>query len=315
MRAIMPHSATRSRLNRLTKASMMTFDTLRLPLLGILATALVYRQLPAWGAMCLWAMTLFYGFKWITYRSVASDKKVSCGRTWGYFFAWPGLDAEAFFSDREPTSRPTGRDYVGAGTTMLVGALTIVVAARMRLTVDPVVVDPLIVGWAAMIGIVTMLHFGLFRLAALAWQSAGVAAEPIMDRPLAAASVAEFWDRRWNKAFRDLAHRWVFEPLVRRVGVQPAFVAGFAFSGLVHDAVISLPARAGYGLPTLYFLLQAGAVLAARSTVGRRCELQHGLRARLFALLAIVGPLGLLFHQPFVRLVVVPLLEALRLAR
>lgn len=278
--------------------------TFGLPVFGVAATALVYRELPPWGAMCLWAMVLFYAFKWITYRNAASAATSSVRRTLGYFLAWPGLDAAAFLSDRKPRTCPTVSDWLRAGVMTAAGMLT--VACATSLTEQPA----LVVGWLGMIGTVATLHFGLFRLAALAWQSVGVAAEPIMDRPLAAATLAEFWDRRWNKAFRDLAHRLVFEQLVRRIGPRWAVVACFAFSGVVHDLVISLPARSGYGLPTVYFLIQAGAILFARSAMGARCGVQRGLGARLYAVLMLVGPLGLLFHAPFVRVVVVPMLEA-----
>jgi len=294
---------------RARAASPATRPAWRLPLAGIASAALVYRLLPPWGAMCLWAMVLFYAFKWITYRSLPREATKSVRRTLGYFLAWPGLDAATFFSDRKPHARPRLAEWLRAGATMSAG-IALIAAAAFATTPERLErLGPLAVGWLGMIGIVTALHFGSFRLAALAWQAARVAAEPIMDRPLAAGTLAEFWDRRWNKAFRVLAHRLVFDPLVRRIGAKPALVAGFAFSGLVHDTVISLPARAGYGMPTLYFLLQAGAILFARSALGMRLGLSHGLRSRTFALVLLVGPLGLLFHAPFVRTVVVPLLK------
>lgn len=307
---------TREPIARPTRArpvSPATWDVWCLPLAGIVAAALIYRLLPPWGAMCLWAMTLFYAFKWITYFSLPREATKSLRRTLGYFLAWPGLDAATFFSDRTPLASPRLADWLRVGGMTSAGFALVATAAAASTPERLERFGPLAVGWVGMIGIVTALNFGSFRLAALAWQTAGVVAEPIMDRPLAAASLAEFWDRRWNKAFRVLAHRLVFDPLVRRIGAKPALVAGFAFSGVVHDTVISLPARAGLGLPTLYFLLQAGAILFARSAVGLRLGLQRGLRARAFALVLLVGPLGLLFHAPFVRTVVVPLLKQVAL--
>lgn len=74
---------TREPIARPTRArpvSPATWDVWLLPLVGIAATALVYRLLPPWGAMCLWAMTLFYAFKWITYFSLPREATKSLQR-------------------------------------------------------------------------------------------------------------------------------------------------------------------------------------------------------------------------------------------
>jgi hypothetical protein len=75
--------------------------------------------------------------------------------------------------------------------------------------------------------------------------------------------------------------------------------------------VISVPARGGFGLPTLYFLIQAVGVMAERSALGRRW-LGRGLRRRIFAMAVVVGPVGLLFHPLFVLRVYVPFMGAIR---
>jgi alginate O-acetyltransferase complex protein AlgI len=48
----------------------------------------------------------------------------------------------------------------------------------------------------------------------------------------------------------------VHRPLQRRLGRGPALLGSFLVSGLLHEVAISLPVRAGWGLPKLYFLLQ-----------------------------------------------------------
>jgi hypothetical protein len=94
------------------------------------------------------------------------------------------------------------------------------------------------------------------------------------------------------------------------LGAAGATLAAFLFSGVIHDLVISVPAGGGYGLPTAYFLLQGVGLLAERSSVGERLKLRRGLRGRLFCAVVTVGPLGLLFHPPFVREIILPMLRA-----
>lgn len=272
------------------------------------------RTLPPWAAMVVAACGAFYTFKIVTYRGVAHDLATnqagpSLRRKLGYFFAWPGLDAVAFLSAQRPLTKPTPLAWLQAGAMTFFGAAIFLAATWCAVQPNLTAQHSLLVGWLGMVAMVTSFHFGLFRLAALAWRRAGVVAEPIMDRPLAAANLAEFWERRWNKAFRDLAHRHVVAPLIRRLGPKGALVAGFTFSGLVHELCVSLPARGGYGLPLLYFWIQAGAILFARSTFGTKLGLRRGLHARLYATLVLAAPLPLLFHEPFVRRVIVPLLE------
>ena len=171
-------------------------------------------------------------------------------------------------------------------------------------------VSPELAGWIGIAGFLAMFHFGLFHLLSLAWRSLGVDARPIMERPFAARSLSEFWGQRWNLAFRQVAFDCVYRPLIRPLGPRPALAAVFAFSAGLHELAISLPAHGGYGLPSLYFLLQAAGVLAARSSWGRRIGIDHGRRARAFAWLMVAGLAPLLFHKPFVTRVIGSLLTA-----
>lgn len=130
-----------------------------------------------------------------------------------------------------------------------------------------------------------------------------------MNRPLVSESLGEFWGRRWNTAFRDLTHRFLFRPLTRRIGVRAGLAGGFVFSGLVHDLVISWPAGGGYGGPTLFFAIQGVGMLVERSRFGHGVGLGHGVRGWLFAMLTILLPAPLLFHTPFVDGIVVPFMH------
>jgi alginate O-acetyltransferase complex protein AlgI len=82
-------------------------------------------------------------------------------------------------------------------------------------------------------------------------------------------------------------------------------------SGIIHDLIISLPARAGFGLPTAYFLFQGLAVLAERSAIGRRNGLGKGFRGWLFTVSCAGGPAFWLFHPQFIHHVMLPMLRAI----
>ena len=85
----------------------------------------------------------------------------------------------------------------------------------------------------------------------------------------------------------------------------------FLVSGLIHEIVITLPARGGYGLPTAYFLLQSLGLVLERSALSRRLGLGAGLRGRLFAIAVAAAPAFWLFPPVFVRNVILPMLEAI----
>lgn len=256
----------------------------------------------------MWALSvaIFAGCKWLTWWPVRRD--ASLASSLSYLFAWPGLDAQAFLGiDRRPVinARPLSEWLFAAFKTLFGFVLIFAVAGSVAERY------PLAAGWVGMAGIVFVLHFGLFHLLACFWRSRAVDARPLMNWPIASTSVSQFWGQRWNTAFRDLAHRFLFRPLTIRFGPRAAIAGGFLFSGIVHDAVISLPAGGGYGLPTLYFALQGMALLLERSRLGKAIGLGGGWRGRLFALVVIVGPASLLFHTPFNERIVRPFLEAM----
>jgi hypothetical protein len=266
-------------------------------------TALLPDDWPRWAAMWALAVAVFVAVKWLTYARTPTAG-VSLWRRIGYLVAWPGLDAEAFFGGR--SIRPSISEGLFAAAKTAFG-LVILFGLCRHLPRE----SPYLVGWIGMVGLIFVLHFGTFHLLSWAWRSAGVDAKPLMNWPIASRRVSEFWGRRWNTAFRDLTHRFLFRPLSARLGPRLALGAGFVFSGLVHDLVISVPAGGGCGGPTLYFAIQGLALLAERSRFGRRLGLGNGGRGRLFAAVVLIGPAVLLFHPPFVVRIVVPFLEAL----
>ena len=125
---------------------------------------------------------------------------------------------------------------------------------------------------------------------------------------------APFWSRRWNLAFRDYASPFLLVPLCRWSNSLTATLAGYTFSGLVHELAISLPAGSGYGLPTLYFLLQGLGMVIERTAAKRGLVLTGGLRGWMWTACVTIPGAYLLFHPPFIRTVVLPLLDAVDLA-
>lgn len=271
-----------------------------------LITWLISVQLSAWAAMWVLTIGVFFAFKWLTLVSLINDspRALDANHLVGYLVAWPGLDAPAFFAAKAAVAPPSTREWLAALSKTIVG-----VGLWFGLARPAHALSPYLAGWVGMVGFAFILHFGLFHGLSCCWRSCGINATPIMDWPILARSVSEFWGRRWNRAFRDVAYRFVLRPLRTRYGLTFATLVVFAVSGLIHELVISVPAGSGYGLPTLYFLLQCGAIWFEKSRLGRRWGLAAGMRGRLFALLMVGGAAPLLFHGPFVSRVVLPLLE------
>jgi hypothetical protein len=279
-------------------------------LLAVLpAAAIVFRsRVVPWVFMWTLAIAIFFGCKWQSWwdaRSVIGH--VSLGRTLGYLFAWPGMDAESFLDPRRHSPHPKVGDLIVASMKTVAGGVALWGVVRSVPTGHE-----LLAGWVGMLGMILILHFGTFHLLALVWQSAGVDARPIMRSPLSATSLSDFWGRRWNLGFRQLTHRLIFQPVRMRASVAAAILLSFFASGLIHDLVISFPAGGGYGLPTSYFVLQGLGALFERSVLGKRVGLGSGVRGWFFVAICAGAPAFILFHPLFVRGVILPFLEAIR---
>lgn len=278
-----------------------------LPLVALPAFVISYREhLLAWVFMWALAFAIFAGLKWSTWWEARSLVPHGIGRSLAYLAAWPGMDAEAFLDSRRSSSRPLPREWLWALAKTVSGIVLLWVIARRT---SPQL--PLVQGWLGLVALVLLLHFGSFHLIALFWQTVGFVAEPIMQKPLLSKSLSEFWGKRWNLGFRHLAHNLIFRPLYKPIGVALAGLLVFVVSGLVHDLVISLPARGGYGLPTTYFLLQGLGVSLERSSLGELLGLRQGARGWCFMFLLAAGPAYWLFHPPFVLRVILPFMHAI----
>ncbi len=331
------HSNLPAQFIRARHLSLAFARSVEFPLLLLAALPLFFRNaLPPWAFMWLIACSIFMACKWLTWRR-SETKTAPAWKIWAWFLAWPGLDAKSFF---ETPSDATPRKYAGmrdhpSRSSRRKEALTlpppfqgvirspqIWLAALLKTLLGAALLwgivrmlpasSGLLAGWCGLVGLVLLLHFGIFHLLALAWQSVGVDVQPLMNAPAKSASLGEFWGRRWNSAFNQLVHGLLFRPLRRPLGVAGATLFVFLLSGLIHELVISVPARAGYGLPTTYFLLQGAGVLLERSPAGRALHLRHGLAGWCFTMAFVALPVFWLFHPPFVLRVILPFLRVIR---
>ncbi|HET9830847.1 MAG TPA: DCC1-like thiol-disulfide oxidoreductase family protein [Vicinamibacterales bacterium] len=274
------------------------------PFVVALPLVFLFRSsLPPWAFMWTIAFGLYACCKWLTYwDALRHGASADPRRAVAYLLAWPGMDANTFLCDETPERPRVGEWLRGAGKIAL-GLVVFMLAAR-RAALAP----SMLWAWAGMMGIVLMLHFGSFELLSLAWRRAGVRAVPLMQQPLRSTSLSELWGRRWNTAFHALVERAMFRPLRPIVGAAAATASVFLLSGVLHELVISVPARAGYGLPTLYFALQAVGVILERTSTAKALGLGAGLRGRLFTAAVAGAPVFILFPPSFVRAVMLPML-------
>ncbi|CAN5634662.1 hypothetical protein BH11PLA2_BH11PLA2_25070 [soil metagenome] len=261
----------------------------------------MFNSLPAWVVMWVMALGIYAACKTLTWLT-SSVPTAPLGQQTAYLFAWPGMDANAFLSPRR-TSLPRWSEWYFAVAKLILGIVLLWFATPL-VPADA----PLLRGWLGMVGLTFVLHFGLFHLLSCFWRGCGIDAKPLMCWPILATSLADFWGRRWNTAFRDLTHRYLFKPFTKRLAPRGGLGVGFLMSGLVHDAVISVPANGGYGGPTLYFILQGLGLLFERQRFGRR------IRGRLFTGIVLVTPAPLLFHPPFVERVMLPFFASISAA-
>lgn len=279
-----------------------------LPLVILPLLVLAFRsQLAAW--IFMWSMTfaLYAGCKWLTFRlATRADKLPEARRALGYLLAWPGMNAAEFLNRKNNPPKPCRTEWLFAAAKVVFGFVLLYRATRLAWP-DHL----LIAGWIGMTGIIFILHFGIFHLLSLVWRQIGVKATPVMQNPLHAKSLTAFWGQHWNTAFNELAFRFIYRPLRRLVNPVAATVSIFGLSGLIHELVISLPAAGGYGLPTIYFLVQGLGIITERSRWGRILGLGRGVRGRIFTILISAGPAFWLFHPPFIKNVILPMLTAI----
>jgi alginate O-acetyltransferase complex protein AlgI len=221
----------------------------------------------------------------------------------GFFAAWPGMQPRIFAAPRTGPL-PRALTLLRSGTSYAIAGAALLVLARISWTTFQ---SRLLATILLLPGLSLVLHFGVCDLLAGAWRMRGVACDELFREPWRSRNLSEFWARRWNLAFSQMTAIAVYRPLADRWGRGAALMAGFVVSGLLHEMAISVPVRAGYGLPFLYFLIHGALVLVEREMERRGRRLPNRV-GRTWAFVWLVGPLPLLFHRAFLSRVVWPLI-------
>lgn len=241
----------------------------------------------------------------------AGEPRLRPFRWLGFAALWVGMRPGPFAAGGPPL--PGAGRLVRQGTLRLAAGGGVLVLARLFWVHRPPTMAEGDAAYLATLlalpGLSLVLHFGVLDIQAGLWRRAGVDCRPLFRSPLHSRSLTEFWGRRWNLAFSEMTAVAVYRPVAARLGRPAATAVAFVFSGLLHELALSVPVRAGYGWPLLYFLLHGSLVLVERrwQRLGRPVE-RYGLLARVWTLGWLALPLPLLFHPYFLRGVVAPLL-------
>ncbi len=245
---------------------------------------------------------LLYAMKAVV--GVESTARLSPLRWLAFAALWPGM-RPALFVNLPSAPRPGAVRLAARGLMRLAAGVGLIALGRAAwiATGSRIAAAALVLP-----GLSLVLHFGLFNIAAAGWRAAGVPAEPLFRAPLLSTSLREFWGRRWNLAFAEMTAAGVYRPVSALAGRRSGIAAAFLASGILHELAISVPVRAGYGLPLLYFALHGGAMLAEGSLEARGAPVNaRPWFGRAWTIAWLLLPLPILFHPPFLHGVVWPL--------
>lgn len=259
-------------------------------------------------AVLLWAMKAVVAVE----EHTAGRPRLTLGR-WCLFVAgWPGMRPSTFASIPSAARRGWQELMLRGLMNLTAGAFLIAFAwYSVRGLLEPEDSPLTLFGATALLlpGISLVMHFGVFNLLAGGWRRIGGDCHALFRAPLKSTSLGEFWGRRWNLAFSEMTTLAVFRPLRGLIGVRLATMAAFLFSGLLHELAISVPVKAGYGLPLLYFALHAAAMLGETLLQSRGTAIdKNPTIGRLWTISWILLPLPILFHRPFLQGCVWPLI-------
>lgn len=232
---------------------------------------------------------LLGGMKGLVYAEWARAKRLPISHYAVFAFLWFGMDPGSFQARRAGLA---WRGDVALGLwLMLFGTLGAWCVWAMEWRLIHLMFLPMSLGF----------HFGALRVLKGALRAAGFPVRTLFPNVLETRGIGDFWSKRWNVGYSQMMQRLVGKPVRRKLGDSAGVMAVFLGSGLLHELAITLPVRAGFGLPTLYFTLHGALTLLERK-LGRPI-------GKIPALLAVIGPMALLFPPDFQREVIARCLE------
>ena len=159
-----------------------------------------------------------------------------------------------------------------------------------------------------LLGYSLVLHFGILSISAGFWRLFGVKTYLLFRYPLLSKSLSEFWSKRWNIAFSEMISISIYRPLKNKLSPAAVIIISFIFSGFLHEMAISLPVEKGFGLPMLYFLIQACMILLENYFDKRKIFLQNKFVRKAWVYFWVIAPAPLLFHIYFIKGVIWPIM-------
>jgi alginate O-acetyltransferase complex protein AlgI len=219
------------------------------------------------------------------------------------YCVWPGMQPTQFLKGQRTAPGapvPTVRGFL---LNLATGATLFWLVPRLLPAATPFPVR----FWLGLVGLTFLGLIARFDFYALIFRAMGFAVEKLWDCPIAATSLGDFWGRRWNRLVSGALRDYIFYPLARRGGARVALLAVFVYSGFYHE-FLSFMARAGYGGPFLYFMLQYLGVAAENSRAARRLLREQPWLGRVWTAAVIIIPIRLILSPALVHDYLVPLL-------
>jgi len=217
--------------------------------------------------------------KGLVYAEWAGAQRLKVGPYLVFSCCWFGMDPGSFRVKRAGLSWK-GDVFQGLGL-MAVGTLGAWLVWWMGWRQILVMFLPMSLGF----------HFGALRVLKGGLRAAGYPVRTLFPNLLMAQGFGDFWSRRWNVGYSQMMQRLMGRPVGNLFGESAGVMAVFVGSGILHELAITLPVRAGFGWPTLFFTVH-GLLTVLERRLGRPL-------GKVPALLAVAVPLGVLFPPAF----------------
>lgn len=274
---------------------------------SVLAVYLLFQHDAPVSKMVAIIATTFISIKVVAATQSYNNKKQTLKFTQWIVFAtaWAGMRIQIFETlGSKPI--PGGWKMIGFGISRMCfgGLLLFISHLIIHLYINQTYVYVAVTATALM-GLSLILHFGILGISAGIWRLNGVNTYYLFKQPAKSKSLTEFWSKRWNIAFSEMTSIIIYRPLNKKYNNTLALILAFAFSGLLHELALSVPVNTGYGLPLLYFIIQAVIVLIEKRITRYNVSfLKNGVIAQAWVLFWLIAPIPLLFSKAFIKQIV-----------